>query len=283
MVNTHRRGRCYPARDRGPIVEEHVMSKLAYLCFALCLCLCSCGILIQHEKVSLGKIAGEQGVDESIEAIAVRNRAGTVVIEPSAGPRIEIEAEVFVAENLVEQWSGELRFSDHLLLHEEPGVVIIEDAHLDEDDDWRLNLTIRAPGTLAVEVELAAGEVYVGLPSPGAIEVELAAGDVTISAKEVRGPLLAELAAGDLDVTITEIPPAHDIELANAAGRIYLGLPPDTAATFDLSVTAGEISIDRRFGLEPERSFTSESLEGTSGEGGPRITADVSAGEIAVR
>jgi hypothetical protein len=259
------------------------MSKLGSSCVVLCLLLSSCGMLIQHEKVSLGKVAGEQSIEESVEGIVVRNRAGTVVIEPSAGPRIEIEAEVFVSENLVEEWSGELRFDDHVLVHQEQGVVIVEDTHLEGDDDWRLNLTIRAPGTLAVDVDLAAGEIHIGLPSPRAIEVECAAGEVTISAREVRGPLLVELAAGDLDVTITEVPPVHDIELSNTAGRIYLGLPSDTAATFDLSVTAGQVSIDPRFGLETERHLTGASLEGSSGEGGPRITIEVSAGEIKVR
>lgn len=247
--------------------------------------LAACGFVHAENKVPIGTARASYHPDEEIEQLSVEVRAGSIDIRVAQGSAFEFEVDVEVIESRRHEFQGELVFGDHVRIRQDGDTLIVEDVHADasDDDDWELDLTLRVPGTLDVEADLGAGQIQIDLERVGEVELDCGAGDVGLRVGVAKGTIEMDLGAGRCELEVTGSAPTKNVSIDVGAGEIVVTLPQDVRGDFDLSVTAGDLTVDERYGLAVERFVTTASVDGEVGKGGPTFKLNAATGAIRLR
>jgi len=131
-----------------------------------------------------------------------------------------------------------------------------------------------------LDVRTISGDIYTK-GSEGMIIVHSTSGKVKIL--EARGQVpTIETVSGDIWVELESIDDAASrMNFKSVSGTINLFLPPDTAASIDMSTVSGKLSSDLPILIK--ESLSTRELRGTIGEGGPLIKLKTISGDISLR
>lgn len=248
------------------------------------LTLSACTITIDGNHRPVGSVDGAIADAATIEAVHLHNRAGTIRIEACEAEAASVHAEVLLAERRPDT-DFAAAFGQHVQLERQGAELTIRNAHDQEADaeDWQLRFVVKVPAGLSVSIRQTAGTVVVRLPKANDIGVFTTAGTTDLQFDELDGRVTADSEAGQFTLSIKDRGPAKGCSINCTAGTVTLKLPKDTAGRFDLRAATGNVSVDKRFGLKPERSAGSVTARGQVGQGGPMIQAHTVAGTVRVR
>lgn len=162
------------------------------------------------------------------------------------------------------------------------------------DTDIAFDVLVVLPRAVPTEIVVGNGPVEVsGLAA--SLEIQTANGAVTV--RQVTGHIVAETTAQpievidvtgnvqaqtqDADITLQVVPPADGFVTAETTnGNIDLAIPVNIGAELRLDAREGTISADLGGFSVTNLSVNSQLLTGTLNEGGGRIEARTTAGEI---
>jgi hypothetical protein len=147
-------------------------------------------------------VSKERQLADDIHGLVVTTRVGGIVISPSAGADLKIEAVVKVRADRVDVENAGTAFEDHVSVSEQDGVLTIEDAHRDRPDreDWSVTLTVATPRALAVSAATGVGDVDVQ-SAAGEVKAQTGVGGARLSAGDVAGASVTS-GTGNVDVAV---------------------------------------------------------------------------------
>ena len=134
-----------------------------------------------------------------------------------------------------------------------------------------------------VQPKFSAGRNYIvnyTISLPQDIDCSILSVNGRILADAIHGSVLLRLVSGDITASVT-LPPAGEIDMSLANGKIDLRIPQTTSAQFSATVAIGSISLTN-LSLSNE-TVTPNSRTGTLGGGDGTISLDAGNGTIAVR
>lgn len=158
-----------------------------------------------------------------VEQLVVTARVGDVVVSPSPGAEMRIEAEVRVRIDRVRMDRGDLEkagkaFKDHVRVSERDGVLTIEDAHRDEPDreDWSVTLRVAAPREMSVRAATGVGNVDVQTAA-GEVKAQTGVGNARVTAGELAG---VSVTSGTGNVNVAAGRVGGDLEALSGVGNV---------------------------------------------------------------
>ncbi|HEU5409463.1 MAG TPA: DUF4097 family beta strand repeat-containing protein [Candidatus Acidoferrales bacterium] len=138
------------------------------------------------------------------------------------------------------------------------------------------NLTL---GKLSGEMELDSGDLSV-TDSTGSFTLTTANKDVTL--EDIKGRIDLTDRRGDINVRFAQTP-RDDVRIADEAGNIDITLPARASFTISAISRNGEIQNDfENSALKSSTSGRTTILQGSYGNGGPRITLSTTYGTISI-
>ncbi len=242
--------------------------------------------------VEVGSVTQTFEVVETLDALDVGVRAGSLRVQPSESDRVKVGAHLMVSESMhATMGSAPLLFKDHADVTWEDGKLSISDPHRDssEKDDWQVSYSIFLPVAKAVgraldlDLSVAAGELQVTLPAIGSLTARSGAGEVSVAADRVVGPVDLSVAAGECRLAIAEEAPAENVKIDIGTGGLSLTLPEGASGKLEADVAVGTLSVAARYGIAVERSLTAANAKGQFGAEGPDYKIEVAVGECTVR
>lgn len=195
-----------------------------------------------------------------VERLVVTTRVGDVVISPSPGAEMRIEAEVRVRADRVRMDRGDVEkvgkeFKDHVRVSERDGVLTIEDAHRDEPDreDWSVTLRVAAPRAMAVSAATGVGNVDVQTAA-GEVKAATGVGDARLSAGELAS---VSVSSGTGNVHVAAGRVGGDLEAASGVGNVTAKAAGVAGKT---RVKTGTGNVDVAFtGVQPRGDVSARS------------------------
>ncbi len=245
----------------------------------------SCTIQGAETKVSIGTVHNTLDVQAESYSLKIINQIGSVRLAKAPGTTLTVTAEVYLAESRALEWTGKPTFADHIVLRNDGGSIVIEDAHRRADDhnDWKINLVIGVPAIADLSITLGAGSVDVDLPKLITARIHTGAGSINVHSASIQKQIAADVGAGNVTVKIDELAPSDKIILDVGVGTASLSLPMTVSATFDLRVGVGGIEADDRLGVNVKRTLVAATGSGTCGEGKTSVVINVGTGDIDLR
>jgi DUF4097 and DUF4098 domain-containing protein YvlB len=126
-----------------------------------------------------------------------------------------------------------------------------------------------------VHIRTGSGGVHVERVSGGT--ADLRSGSGSLEVRRLDGGLIANTSSGSISVTGT---PRHDWTASSSSGQVTLRIPSGTAFRIQANSSSGRIETDHDLQTS---TVSRRELTGTTGAGGPLVTARTSSGRIAIR
>jgi hypothetical protein len=154
---------------------------------------------------------------------------------------------------------------------------------------------VQVPKQTSLEMETANGEIRVR-GTDGRLSASTTNGDIDVTA--VRGPAGVRTTNGEIRIArlsglvdatttngsvaaeITALPKSGRMELHTTNGNVQLALPREIHAEVEANTTNGRVNIN--YNVTMRGVITSKSVQGTIGQGGPRIRLQTTNGNIDV-
>ncbi len=253
------------------------------------------------ENVWKAELFHTQALPPTVESVAVNTSSGDIEVLESPGGQLEIQAKVRARLGTVSNEKLTRVFEDHVEIHEEDGVLRIEDKHRNSNG-WTVSFVVQVPGVLPVQANSASGDILVRRASAevmantasGDVTVELpearvqslqantASGDVVVEILSVEGKLSARTASGDVTLHVVEGSSPGGASLDSASGDIHLIVPPGVVGSFDLETLGDGIVVPRALGLEIREDGGRRRAQGSIGSGGGSYKLRSASGELKV-
>ena len=253
----------------------------------------------------VANLSHDESIGDHIRTIRMNTGAGDVEVLEGAPGVASVDATVSTDPEDVAPGALTYNFADHVKVYEEGDVLVIEDAHKNDNNEngqWQVSLTVRIPSNLgisansgagdvtvrtataAVKVNSGAGDVRVAAPghSPTEIKANSGAGDVEIDVASVASKLSANSGAGDVSAKLARGTPSDGVRLNSGAGSITFAPSPDIYGSFKLETGVGEITVPPSLGLDVERRKVGSRATGQVGQGGPKHTLSSGVGDITI-
>lgn len=148
---------------------------------------------------------------------------------------------------------------------------------------------VASSGNGEVDVSRVAGPVHASSGN-GAVRVEGVGGPVKASSGNgrvdvdaARGPVNASSGNGDVRVSMRSLAQAEDMRFSSGNGDVIVALPADFSGEVEARTGNGRISSDFEVRMTVRGRMPRNRLEGTIGEGGPRIEISSGNGSIELR
>jgi hypothetical protein len=279
------------------------LTTLVLLCM---LSVCGCRKFLTAIGASLVLFTNVENtieVSDETSRLVVTNRVGDVTIkaDPEATV-VHVQVAVKINEERVAT-AEKGTFEDHVRITEQDGAVVIQDAHIDTEDekDWSLVMTVRVPARLAVEINNGVGDILVENTTAGLklvtgvgdmrvnvsksdkLACSTGVGDLAVTVGTVGGKVKLDSGTGDVSLAVTQSAPSKDVTISAGVGDISLLFPLDAPGNFSLETTAGKIDLGPHSGVEVARSGTTSKANGTRGEGGPDYKLATGLGNIGLK
>ena len=147
--------------------------------------------------------------------------------------------------------------------------------------DVNISYEVKLPRDLhQVEISSDRGDVKVE-GFDGSVVVSVRQGDLEF--RDVTGSVHSKLVNGNTRVFFDKVEREAGQEFSVVNGGIEATIADGTDADLKAETTAGDISVDERYGLKVERQPAGHSLAGTLGDGGPPLQLKVVHGDIKLK
>lgn len=158
----------------------------------------------------------------------------------------------------------------------------VQTLYTDHPRTNQVDLTITVPAQVALDVDHGAGDLRIeGVQVAGLFQVKLGAGNLTLRGVQALAGMSLDLGAGNLDFQ-GALGGEGAYTATVSAGNLTLRLPLDASAQVDARSGAGQVFIEKLALKDKDggRSNAAYYVTGTLGDGGPRVTLRVGAGNI---
>jgi hypothetical protein len=224
----------------------------------------------------------------------VRNRNGSIRVEPSSGDSVRIVA--------AKSWTGR-RPQEVAFIANQVGQNLYvcalygggDESDCDEDSyrtssvSWfkrrvlrvrsvNTTFTVHVPATARVNVDTRDGRIAVDAPLASLVATTR---NGTIKAEEPVGTLKASSRNGSVSAIIADGPLAGDIEVSTRNGSVTVELPDSVNANVALVTRHGRVTTD--FPLTMEKLESTRSINGVLGAGGPKVSLETRNGSVRLK
>jgi hypothetical protein len=212
-------------------------------------------------------------------SVEVINRNGSIDVEASSAPGVEVRAER-TARGVTNEAAQQLLKQAEIIEQAAPDRIRLETRPMPGMFGMsrvEVRYTLRVPATCAVRVTTTNGGItVVGLQ--GAVNAETTNG--TLTGRGLSGTIEGSTTNGRISVEVETIA-QQGLRLETTNGGIELRLPPAARADIAARVTNGSIDAS---GLNVQREDTSSRrrFEGRLNGGGPRVDLETTNGSIRV-
>jgi len=229
----------------------------------------------RNGRVLVQDLSGNQNIVNRYGEIEVRNVTGQVQIENRNGTiTVEDVTESVVINNryantTVKAIGGDLQIdtkNGSVDVSEVKGSVTVNNAYAPINvENVTGNLTISGRNN-SVEVQHVEGDIHTD-SSYQNVNIKDARGSVTVSTRN-----------GDMTLSLVR-PPEKDISVSSRYGTVTLDLPGGSSFSIDARTEYGQVYSEFE-GIQTSASRRERSLNGQTGQGGPRITVSLRNGDI---
>jgi hypothetical protein len=222
------------------------------------------------------------------ESLWVRDRSGSVSIEPSHNDSLVVKAVKTFGHSdsgsvqvvavpgrggiaICALWGGEethTRCGSGTAYHQGSA----------SHNDVRVRLTVRVPRGVAIDAATVIGGVRI-VGASGPVVARAVNGDV--DAETTTGPLRASTVNGNIRAAMRSVGDTGEVKLVTVNGEVTVELPPKVNASVDATTVNG--AIESEFPLAVTGKFVAHHATGTIGAGGRRIEVKAVNGTIHLR
>lgn len=226
--------------------------------------------------------------------IRLRNRSGSVTVEESEGPGIEIVAS--------KSWTGRRPQQVDFVANREGSDVYVcalygggdeedcaADTYRSRSIGWfkrkvlnvrpvTTRFTVRAPAHARVDVETSDGQISVRAPL-AALVANTRNGSIKTAA--AVGSIEAHTRNGSISAILADGPLAGDVILESRNGSVTAELPDSANARVELITRNGRVTTD--FPLTVSGISSTRSISGTLGTGGPQVKLETRNGSVKLK
>jgi DUF4097 and DUF4098 domain-containing protein YvlB len=221
----------------------------------------------------------------------VRNREGSIRIEETTGPSLEVVAS--------KSWTGRRPQTVEFIANRVGENVYVcalygggeaddcdEDSYRNRRVSWfkrrvlrvrdvKTTFTVRVPATARVNADTRNGRIGVDAPLAALVAKTY---NGSIKAEAPVGTLKASSRNGSITAAIADGPLTGDIELSTRNGTVTLELPDSTNANVALLTRSGRVTTD--FPLRMDKLENTRSISGILGLGGPNVSLETRNGSV---
>lgn len=217
----------------------------------------------------------------------LRNINGSISVEPSDGPKVEITADRTFKHSpvdsvrIVTSVSGKgvticAMWPGHAVQCGPDGHYTTEGGI--QGNDVALSFTVRLPRGVKLDASTINGDVDVsGASAP--VNAGTVNGDISIETD--AGPVRAATVNGDVSASMSGFTGPGDVNVATVHGDATISLPDNVDGVVNGHTVAGDITSD--YPLVVSGKFASHAIVGTLGKGGRAIKLTTVTGDVEVR